>query len=563
MQTLYQMLKEADEAVILAIAEAWGVKSTSKNTDELRELLHHIMLTPTQAERLWETLNDPQRQALQTLLGSQNNRMQMSMFKRFFGDIRRLGVGGVEREQPHKHSDSAAEVLFYRGLIAESYAIDGEDAQTFAYVPDDLASILPVHKTAYEHLESEVSETVTPIRREDITETRPADTSIVDDLTTMLAFLQLQTPTIEDGILGAENRDLIAPHLLNPSDERIAFLLDIGISAGMIVIQDGRILPERATARSWLSAHRSKQIELLIQAWLESTHYQELWHVSELHPERLPGYDPRRGRQTALKAMRDIVPDTDWWDIDEFIHHVKETDADFQRPNGDYDSWYIQDFTGEYVRGFESWDTVEASLLEFIIFYPMHWLGLVDTAPEAARLTAYGRGTLQRIPFPHPTDKPEPIVIQPDGVLLISRKVSRLDRFQAARFTAWQPVTSADAPYTYTINMQSLDQAEAQGIQAEHINSFLKRFMTNEPIPEQIANLLKHWRTGDGAVVTLTSMVVLRTTSEDTLNMIFDTPELRRYLGSRLGPTAVAVRPDQASTLASALTQMGIPFQES
>src|SRR5579859_5992190 len=38
---------------------------------------------------------------------------------------------------------------------------------------------------------------------------------------------------------------------------------------------------------------------------------------------------------------------------------VKEEEPDFQRPAGNYDSWYIRDAqSGEYLRGFESWDRV-------------------------------------------------------------------------------------------------------------------------------------------------------------------------------------------------------------
>ena len=39
-------------------------------------------------------------------------------------------------------------------------------------------------------------------------------------------------------------------------------------------------------------------------------------------------------------------------------------------------SWYIRNDAGEYLSGFESWDAVEGSLIEFYIAGPMHWLGL-------------------------------------------------------------------------------------------------------------------------------------------------------------------------------------------
>ena len=42
----------------------------------------------------------------------------------------------------------------------------------------------------------------------------------------------------------------------------------------------------------------------------------------------------------------------------------------------------------------------EGALLEFYLFGPMHWLGLVDVADDAARLTAYGRAALKLGPWP-------------------------------------------------------------------------------------------------------------------------------------------------------------------
>ena len=50
---------------------------------------------------------------------------------------------------------------------------------------------------------------------------------------------------------------------------------------------------------------------------------------------------------------------------------------------------------GEYLSGFESWDAVEGSLIEFYIVGPMHWLGLVDVGDDVLRLTAYGRAFLK------------------------------------------------------------------------------------------------------------------------------------------------------------------------
>src|SRR6476646_9483771 len=119
--------------------------------------------------------------------------------------------------------------------------------------------------------------------------------------------------------------------------------------------------------------------------------------------------------------------------MDTFISAVKEDEPDFQRPAGDYDSWYIKDSqNGQYLRGFESWDKVDGAVLRFILTGPMHGLGLVDTADNggACRLTAYGRAFMGLTDWPNKPEEESYFTIQPDGVCEVPRTVSRFDRFQ-------------------------------------------------------------------------------------------------------------------------------------
>ena len=167
-----------------------------------------------------------------------------------------------------------------------------------------------------------------------------------------------------------------------------------------------------------------------------------------------------------------ISPLDQWWSIDEFIEVVKQVDPSFQRPGGDYDSWYIRNDAGEYLHGFESWDAIEGSLLEYYLAGPMHWLGLVDLAEDAVKLTAYGRAFIGVTAWPAPPEQNEPITVRDDGVLLASRKVSRTDRFQVARFTSWR---GGGDPYEYKLDAKGLEQASIQGINTQQISTFLQR----------------------------------------------------------------------------------------
>ena len=70
-----------------------------------------------------------------------------------------------------------------------------------------------------------------------------------------------------------------------------------------------------------------------------------------------------------------MVPAGEWVSVADFIDAVKATDPDFQRPGGDYESWYIRDAgSGAYLTGFESWDRVEGELLRALLTGPARWL---------------------------------------------------------------------------------------------------------------------------------------------------------------------------------------------
>ena len=65
---------------------------------------------------------------------------------------------------------------------------------------------------------------------------------------------------------------------------------------------------------------------------------------------------------------------------------VHQQQPDFQRPAGDYDSWFLRDQqSGEFLRGFEHWDEVDGALLRYLICGPLHWLGGVDRPARQRR----------------------------------------------------------------------------------------------------------------------------------------------------------------------------------
>lgn len=574
MLNLLASLQQIDEAILRTIAQYWGVNINRLETREIPRALEAEMRNPETASRIWDKLDDVQRGALQMLISSKNQ-LQAPMFERMHGEIRRLGRGGIERENPIANPKSVAEGLFYRGLIFTGYANSLGGSREIVYIPTELINALPTHKTTYDDLGDFVPDAapqqsllnrdeiqLDAIEADYLENIVTADTTIIDDMTTLLGYLQVFRAHMANRTLSPDDQERLNPHLLNDNPERLAFMLLLGISGELIDLQDGVAQPQRNNVKRWLEARRSEQLQILIDAWLNSAVYMELWHIEGLYPEPETWlYDAVSPRKMFMEFLRDFTPAGEWWSTDDFITIIKEVEPDFQRPSGDYENWYIRNDEGEYLKGFNSWDAVEGAVLEFYLFAPMVWLGLVDTAEDAARLNAYGRAWVNGDKLPTPPHQDEPIQVTADGVLQISRRASRMDRFQAMRFTTWVSRASDGTPYTYKVSMEGVRRGAEQGINTSNIEVFLKRVMGVDALPPTLAKQLETWGDTAKQTVSLEEMLVLRTTSPETLDAILAEPALRRYCGARLGTMAVAVRREQWEALRDALEAQGIAVE--
>lgn len=562
MKKLLATLHDCDPGMLPALAEVWSVDSKSLSNDELIRQLQRAMLDPQQAEAAWDKLDEPARTALQLLVSSAQGRMKVGQFERFYGEIRKLGRAQIKREQPHLQGQRLAETLYYRGFIGQGFDKVDERLIGFVYVPTDLIEALPLHKTSFGELAAQSPPAEDDLPRiglvDDVDEVIAADTSIVDDMTTLLALLQAEARPLESKgeRFAAATVEAVKPQLLRPSDIRLAFMLGVGLSAELIARQEDKAQPSRDQARAWLEATRAEQIRALARAWLESQSYRDMWHIPGLYPEDSGwSYDAAAARKAVMELLGDLLPEQGWVSINDLIEIIKEFEPDFQRLDGDYDQWYIRNDAGEYLSGFESWDAVEGSLVEFYIVGPMHWLGLVDIGEDVLRLTAYGRAFLGLSEWPQVQERSTRIEARQDGQLLASRRVNRFERFQLARFAR---CAAAADPYVYTLDAPGIQRAAAQGITAQHIGAFIRRHLEGKPMPLPIDKLLRNWRDGAKTTVTFEALTVLRTTAEGTLDKIFAIPALRRYLGARLGPMTCVVRAGQWETLQSRLGEHGI-----
>ncbi len=567
MQDLTRTLDNYDLPLLRVIANRWDVDLTSGDKQTAANRLAAAMRMTEHVSDVWSRLDDDQRRALQTILGA-GGKMPSAMFERLFGKIRQMGSDRLEREQPYLQPASLAEALFYRGLIATGMNAGSRGSpQPFTYVPTDLIPLLPTKQTGYELTAAPAPIEAAP--QPEPGHVRLADTALVDDMATFLAFCQATSvlPSDNGGILTlpAEAQQFLKTYFLGlASTARIALLLALSADLNLCALQDGawRPLP---TARQWLEQRRADQVRVLAEAWQRSATYNELLYLPGIKVEISAGWpnDPLSARQVLCDSLDD-VPATQWWSVDELIDTIKEIDPDFQRPAGDYDSWYIREATNgsvaanaQYLRGFETWDRVEGAQLRFILVGVMNTLGLIDTAEhgKVCRLTAYGRALIGAGPWPIANGEQPPIVLAADGTAQIPRAASRYDRVQLARLADW--VESGD-PFLYRITPSSLAHAAEQHVKPDQVAGFLQR-STRDSVPTMVSHMIDTWAQSGNQSATLAQLIVLRTPTPELLRTIQETPELRRCLSFPLGPMAVAVRADRWTELLSALLAQGIP----
>ena len=90
---------------------------------------------------------------------------------------------------------------------------------------------------------------------------------------------------------------------------------------------------------------RLQALALLTKAWRASESLNELRLVPGLVCEGEWTNQPRPTREFLLHLL-DRAAEGKWWSLPAFIRAIKEKHPDFQRPAGDYDSWFIKRLSG-------------------------------------------------------------------------------------------------------------------------------------------------------------------------------------------------------------------------
>jgi hypothetical protein len=565
MLTLARVLVDYDFDLLQAIAAQWDIDLTSSDRGLAAEELAAAMLDPEATRSTWERLGEEGQEALGVLLAN-DGRLPFAHFARRYGEIRPMGPARRERERPWAAPISITELLFYRGLIVRAFEQSAAGAQEYVVIPTDLAAGLPQ------------PEPTTAIRAPGHPVAPPRHLpggkyAAPDDLATLLAYLLIREENARTW-LTTSPAEVIDRYLRRPLPACRAMLTTLAYDQGLI--EDLEVLTHTTTqvnkdiARPWLEAPYLHQLRSLAETWLESITWNDLAFTPGLDADEWPN-DPRLARQVVLDALQ-RVPAGLWWSLHGLIEHIKQHSPDFQRPGGDYAAWYLRDaVSGEILHGFQYWDYIEGEQLRFIIGGPLSWLGLVQVGQGAFMVTELGQALLGQTGWPSAPDRDTRIWIDQQGVISVPVQMSRYERAQIARFTAWldpPPLRAADpqaddtdAAYRYRLTPQAIARVADEGFNLGRIITFLQRLSGNN-VPPNVLKMLQSWGENPAEVV-VEDAVIIRAKDLGVYERLVKNQRVSRWFVRQVGPNSYTVRREDLPALLNALREMGIlPYFE-
>nr|HID12803.1 hypothetical protein [Anaerolineae bacterium] len=278
MRTLHQCLLDTDLVRLRVIARFWDVELTTSRRRDVAAQLAEAMAAPEAVISAWDALPDDQRQALEALLAA-GGQMVLRVFSRQWGEIRTMGPGRLEREQPWREPISPAEGLWYSGFISRAFEQGPEGAHEVVFVPPELRAHLPTPAVPPPVISLEPAPTPAVVHS--------CGDALLDDACTLLAYLQNERlrPS-PDGTWPARHEARLALRLRDPDPARLAFLRHLVRRLDWLRVTDaGHLRPDPGPVAAWLQSSTGQQRTVLAEAWRDDPTWNDLFHVPTLHPE--------------------------------------------------------------------------------------------------------------------------------------------------------------------------------------------------------------------------------------------------------------------------------------
>lgn len=574
MRSYLTSLGEHPMALLRGIAELRGVELTSNARNDAAAQLAAALAEPDLAVAAVRVCS-PAAQAAWMALQAAGGRMKAAIFARTHGEIRPIGPGRLEREATWRRPEGPAEELWFRGLIFRVFADMGEGPLEYIYIPAELAGVAGAGLAS-----PAPSAAAVLVPTQAPPQPRRQLNALAVDLCSVLATVR-ETPAQVDaaGRLRPAEAARLSSGLLNDDAGRLALLLTLARERGWLATDRARLVVNHQGILAWLRMAHWEQMRALFAAWQSSADWNDLRHVPGLQAEGDWHNDPQGARRAILDVLRGLAPEA-WYALPEVVAHIKASQPDFQRPDGDYGGWYLKDAaTGRYLSGFESWDEIEGRLVRYLIEGPLFWLGAValgkPPVPQSAgsrlggaesvfRLTRFGAAWLTgRTPADLP--RPARLTVSDEFVVTAPLLCPLLDRFRLLRFT--DPLTEKTAAVSensesltptatrHRITRSSLVRARSGGVKAEAVREFLQRATGSRVAPKVAAGLARFDQ--QAGVVRVSRGAVLRVADASLLATLRADPVIAPLLGDLISAQAVLVGEAHLARLLTLLKESG------
>ncbi len=535
MPSLQNILSGQDLGFLKMVANSWGLELNAPDAHTARTLLIESMNEENLVREIIDTLPEEAKMAIHAIFEAEGV-FPWPKFTRDYGEVRVMGAAKRDREHPDINPANPAEMLWYRALIGRAFLnFDGEP-QEYAFMPEEILIHMEPSNEKNQHKPGR------PASPGEIQKTFPVNQIILDDACTLLSALRMEFP--EEKLVSIQ---WTIPYTFLKSLLSVSNLLT---SAGT---------PEPQNTREFLENSSAKSLSFLVQNWLQSSILDEMYWLPGLEIEGVLDHNPVKTRQFIFKQIS-TIPHGQWWNIDSFINDIHQRNPDFQRPAGNYDSWFIRDkITGDYLRGFTNWTKVDGELIRFLIQGPFYWLGLVELAASeksdrklAFKFSDQAYDLWEGKEPQGISIQEEKINLDSNGKLIIHRSSPRAIRYQIARFCDWDGFKENE--YYFHISPGSLIQAQKQGLNVKHFITLLQRNLEH-PLPLQIRTALENWQ-ANGTEILLKKELILQVTNPKTL-IALQNHRASRFIISIITPEVAIIQSGSEEIIKNAFLELG------
>jgi hypothetical protein len=187
---------------------------------------------------------------------------------------------------------------------------------------------------------------------------------------------------------------------------------------------------------------------------------------------------------------------------------------------------------------------------------PLFWLGIVElaTPTDSDVVNAFRKtGNDLRVQVA----KTGGLHVSSQGRIVIPRSMSRLSRYQIARFCEWD--LEKENEYQYRVSTNSLKKAAGHGLKVNQLLSLLVKNAASE-IPPSFIKALNRWES-KGTEARLEVQTILKVSRPEVLEELRNS-KAGRFLGETLGPVTVTIKAGAQPKVLAALAEMGLLGEE-